>query len=323
MTWRNLGLAQRFDLYCRHITATKRPIILGPWRSEVGFEALYWLPFLAGLIKRYGWTADRLVAFSRGGAGAWYGCGQSADLYAFMPPETIRIHTLARMQRTGSVKQTGWDPWERHVVGLAAASLGLSQYHVIHPSWMYRLLAPYWEDKASVRMLAKWLRPDKMPAPALPSGLTLPEKFTAVRFYVRPTWEAHENVQLWTKQLVQKLSDKQPVILLNSAGRYDDHADLIAPHGDRILDISKYLTPQNNLAVQSAVLAKASLYVGTYGGLSQLAVRLGVPTIACYTTWHSTALAHLDLTMRLSVGSGTPFWLTTPKQMDRLIGAVL
>ena len=26
-----------------------RPILLGPWRSELGFEVLYWIPFLAWL----------------------------------------------------------------------------------------------------------------------------------------------------------------------------------------------------------------------------------------------------------------------------------
>jgi len=39
----------RLHLLCRHIAASKRPIVIGPYRSEVGFEALYWLPFVQQL----------------------------------------------------------------------------------------------------------------------------------------------------------------------------------------------------------------------------------------------------------------------------------
>ena len=49
-----------------------RPIILGPWLSETGFELLYWIPFLAWA-KAYGnFDPERLVVVSRGGAAPWY-----------------------------------------------------------------------------------------------------------------------------------------------------------------------------------------------------------------------------------------------------------
>jgi hypothetical protein len=40
MTLRHHLTAARLRLFARHIGASKRPVILGPWRSEVGFEAL-------------------------------------------------------------------------------------------------------------------------------------------------------------------------------------------------------------------------------------------------------------------------------------------
>ncbi len=49
-----------------------KPIILGPWLSETGFELLYWIPFLAWA-KAYGnFDPDRLIVVSRGGAAPWY-----------------------------------------------------------------------------------------------------------------------------------------------------------------------------------------------------------------------------------------------------------
>ena len=47
--------------------AGSRPIIAGPWTSEVGYEALYWLPFLAWAADHYGVRPERMIALSRGG----------------------------------------------------------------------------------------------------------------------------------------------------------------------------------------------------------------------------------------------------------------
>src|SRR4029450_13762233 len=44
---------------------------VGPWTGEVGFELLYWIPFLTWLAGQ-GPGGRRLVAVSRGGAAPWY-----------------------------------------------------------------------------------------------------------------------------------------------------------------------------------------------------------------------------------------------------------
>src|SRR5688572_30907970 len=49
------------------------PIVAGPWLSEVGFEALYWIPFLGWFEDRFRVDRERVVAVSRGGVGDWYG----------------------------------------------------------------------------------------------------------------------------------------------------------------------------------------------------------------------------------------------------------
>ena len=45
-----------------------RPIILGPWLSETGFELLYWIPFLAWAKAYASLHDDQLIIVSRGGA---------------------------------------------------------------------------------------------------------------------------------------------------------------------------------------------------------------------------------------------------------------
>ena len=46
-----------------------RRLVVGPWLSEVGFEALYWVPFLHWLKTAFHVDPERVVAVSRGGVG--------------------------------------------------------------------------------------------------------------------------------------------------------------------------------------------------------------------------------------------------------------
>ncbi len=51
---------------------TDRPIVVGPWCGEVGFELLYWIPFVRWLVDRARIEGRRLVVVTRGGADVWY-----------------------------------------------------------------------------------------------------------------------------------------------------------------------------------------------------------------------------------------------------------
>jgi hypothetical protein len=183
---------------------------------------------------------------------------------------------------------------------------------------MYRILQPFWQDQMTFKALAPLISPNPLPKLSLPAGLTLPEKFVAVRIYGRATMEPHDGVMLYLKQQLLRLAKRTPLVFLSGDTRYDDHADLLRPFADNMVDLTAHLTPQTNLAVQVAVLQRATLFVGTYGGLAQTALRCGVPAIALYTTWGGTAFAHVDLTHRLSLANGVPFHLVAPQALEQL-----
>ena len=310
-------LQLRLRLFMRHLAASRRPIIVGPHHRELGFEILYWIPFVQQLRADYHLEKGRLVALSRGGLGPLYDMAGSSDIYDFLPVETVRLHALAAQQRQQSSKQYGVEPWERHLVALAASSLGLEQPLMLHPSWMYQLLHPAWVDKMAMKPLSTWLNPTPLPLLPLPAGLTLPERFIAVRVYARATMQAHDGVTLYLKQQFAKLAKKQPLVFLSSAERYDDHADIIRPFGDNMLELS-IGSASTNLAVQVAVLQRAAMFIGTYGGLAQTALRVGKPTVALYTEWGGTAFAHVDLTHRLALAGGVPFYLMQAQALEQL-----
>ena len=82
--------------------------------------------------------------------------------------------------------------------------------------------------------------------------------------------------------------------------------------GANILNLAPYVTPANNLAIQSAVIAKSQGFVGTYGGTMQLAVALNKPAVGFYSHFEGTAYAHKVLTEWLGVQLKLPVFIGRP-----------
>ena len=66
------------------------------------------------------------------------------------------------------------------------------------------------------------------------------------------------------------------------------------------------VTAENNMAIQSAVIGRALGFVGTYGGLAQLALRLGKPSVSYYHKWGGTSMAHKHLADAMALQHGLP-----------------
>src|SRR5256885_741290 len=88
-------------------TRSGRPILIGPWLSEAGFELLYWIPFLAWA-KAYGnLDPSQLVVISRGGAASWYRdiTTNYEDVLSFYSPDEFRARNDARIvEQRGRLK---------------------------------------------------------------------------------------------------------------------------------------------------------------------------------------------------------------------------
>src|SRR5262245_46097703 len=65
------------------------PIVVGPWLSEVGYEVLYWVPFVRWIQSRFQIPAERLIVVTRGGAAVWYSdiTTRTIELFDCMTPE--------------------------------------------------------------------------------------------------------------------------------------------------------------------------------------------------------------------------------------------
>ena len=306
------------DWQLRRIAKSRHPVIVGPFRTELGFEATYMLPWFTKWRLDYKVDAERLIAFTRGGAGTWYQTGRTVELYDYLPLQDVRVAMIQDHAERESVKHVTVSELETHLIRMLAARLGLKKYHVLHPSLMYTQLEPWWANKWSLAHLIDKLAFVVPPVPLLPIDTILPERYICVRFYQRPTWPMYEETTGWVNALVANLAQHIPVVVIGSTAYTDTHVDFpIEPHPN-VTNLVDAFPIRENLGMQSAVIAKAAAFLGTYGGLMQLAVRLGIPSAGFYLDWHHTAYAHKILTEWLGVQAKIPVFVGRPQEADFL-----
>ena len=297
-------------LWIQWLKRTDRPILVGPWKTEVGFEALYWLPFLQYLTT-CGVSRDRFIPITRGGAGVWYGAPKTLELFGMRTPQDVRIENKLQTTLYGQIKQTHVTAFDRGVLADAALTLGLKRrdYDVLHPAWMYQQFMPVWMGMRWHTWMRQWWTLEMLPAPDLPDGLTLPPQFLVARWYYRSTWPRNDQNEQFALEVLKLLAQQMPVILLTSGEFIDDHWDYLPdlPNVVSLKALYPGLTAENNLWVQSAVIGRAQGYVGTYGGLAQLALTMGKSSVTFYDQWGGTSVTHKYLSDSIALQTGRTF----------------
>lgn len=300
--------SQLWPAYKRLLQYTDLPILCGPFRGEVGFEALYWIPFLKRLMKSCAIDPARVIPITRGGAAAWYGVPVGMELYDMRDPKAVRVENRIQHAKHQQLKQIYSTAFDRAVIADAAKTLGLTRYLTVHPSWMFQRLGPYFASRMSLDALEREVFFEPLTVPALPDGVTLPASFVAVRFYLRHTFPGHPHVVSFAHESIKQIASQTPVILLNSGIHADDHQDIVLKGHPNVHQMSEFfpVTAANNLALQSAIIGRAHGFVGTYGGLAQLALRLGKPSVSYYADWGGTMIAHKHLADAIALNRGIP-----------------
>lgn len=272
-----------------------RLIVCGPWLSEVGFETLYWLPFLQWFAVAFKIGPERLVALTRGGAGCWYDglVGRSVEIWDDLDPAEFARRNAER----GVTKQYELSDLDRDVLASAAKRLGTDDFDVLHPGLMYRLFTLYWSGQRAMGFVDSHTRFTRVPAPQVIDPALLPREYIAVKFYAARSLPDTPEIRAHLRALVASMADRMPVVLLDTGLVLDEHADYAFDAGGRIISAKPWLQPRNNLAVQTQIVAGARMFVGTCGSIAWLAPRLGTDTSALYVDpkWLH---AHLAVAMR-------------------------
>lgn len=289
--------ARRELVWRRHEAALARAIregrklLVGPFLGEVGFELLYWLPVLRRLLA--GVERERVTVLARGGAGTWYGdvAGHSIDVLDLVPPDGYLDELVERRRREGNTKQYFPDRLDQRLTQLALERVGDAV--AVHPLLMYsrmRFVLEGLQTPDEATRIGDY-RPLAVEDRAPPSGC--PADFVAVKLYFSDSFPDDEASRTIAAAVLAELVEETDVVVLTSGTQLDEHREWV-PSGARMHDSSAWVTPQDNLAVQTALVARARALVATYGGFSYLGPMLGVPTRALYTR-EAFQRVHLDV----------------------------
>jgi hypothetical protein len=273
---------RRIERQLAALARGEAPVIVGPWLSEVGYEVLYWRPFLAWMLDRYRIDPQRVVAVSRGGVADWYAgiAARYVELLDMFPPDAFASRNAAR-RGSGDQKQLAPGDFDADIVARVAERLGGAAPVVCHPSLMFRLFRPFWFGDRSLDFFLNHVRFERMQGPAeVPSGL--PARFAAVKFYMGAAVPDTPERRRTLRGLVSRLAMTMPVVVLDTGLTIDEHRDFLFEDVPNVTAWTGARTPATNLAVQTQVIARASLFVGTCGSLAWLAPMLGTPTIGVY-----------------------------------------
>ena len=279
----------------RRMANSGRPVVVGPWLGEVGFELLYWRPFLEWAVDACGFDRTRLLVVSRGGPAAWYGrvSTRYRDAFDFLTPDGLARMSQERVAAFGEQKQVRLTSAEADLVATVAMAEGLERPEVLHPGLMFRLFNPFWwrhADESWVRSHARFNRL----LPAGDPGVDLPERFTAVKFYFNEAFPATPENRAAAERIVRELAQEGPVVSLATGLRVDDHAAWEEEAHAAQRGVASPVA-STNLAVQDAIVARASAWAGTYGGFAYLAPSRGIPARGVYSNPAGFSKVHLAL----------------------------
>ncbi|MCX6553083.1 MAG: hypothetical protein NTY02_19130, partial [Acidobacteria bacterium] len=157
---------------------------------------------------------------------------------------------------------------------------GFERPALIHPSFMYRQFRHFWLDHRAISHVEERTRFSRRQGPAGPDLPGLPSDYVAVKAYTAQSLPDIPRNRQVLRAMIEHLAETTNVVTLDTGLVIDDHEDFRLDQHPRVFNLSGLLTPQNNLEVQTQVIARARAFVGTCGSLTWLAPMLGVPTVA-------------------------------------------
>ena len=270
----------------REIAATARgaaPIVVGPWLGEVGYEALYWIPFLRCFGDAFRDDPERVVVVSRGGVQQWYSglAGRYVDLFDFFAPHEFSAKNAARRQETegGGQKQSGLGAFDREILSRVGSGLD-ARFTLFHPALLFRLFNQFWLGNRPIDHVWQHTRFERF-QPAPPPALDLPAEYVAAKFYSGTALPDSDATRRQVRTFVERVAQRTPVVMLDAGFTVDEHREYLF---DGIPNVQALggLAPRMNLGVQTQVISHARQFIGTCGSLAWLAPMLGVPTIAAH-----------------------------------------
>jgi hypothetical protein len=296
-----LGDADRLiaDLRLLDGAAEKAPLVCGPFVGEIGFETLYWIPFLARLLESPALEERRAVVMSRGGA---------EELYRRLPrPQRIEYVDVVDLLGADEFlaferQRIGDDPRRKNQKAASefesalVEQAGLSDAVQVRPAQMFRMLKRHPVE----RVLAFPWR----------AAVAEREELTVAKFWFGGQFPATDDNLAFLRRRLVELMSSGPVVAIDNAFTLELNAAVDDPFravcrdvGVPTMSTTSYRT---NLAEQIELVARASRLVATYGGFSYLGLYTGTEIESYYSSPRTVFTRHfVTLSYALGCLNGT------------------
>lgn len=280
-----------------------RPIVLGPYLSDVGSELLYWRPFVAWMHERFGARTAPVVAVSRGRVDDWYAdiATSYVDVSDLMTFDRFQELNRERIRETGSWKQKVMTDLDRTLLDQLGDRLGGVEPEVLHPSLIFRVCSRIWNGTTPHSWLSEHATYDRF-QPLASNELPPSEPYVAASFWFSSCFtdtRAHRHLM---HLALTELSRRLPVVVVDVGGFPGVPESLEATGSIRVVPGPDQSAGQ--LGEHSRLIAGASAYVGTFGNISQLAPFYRVPTLTLYDEEGALFLHHLKTATQVAQALG-------------------
>ena len=276
-------------------------LIIGPWFSELGFELLYWIPYINKLYTDKIFANKNVATISRGGV---------EEFYSFLPGKHFNLleHysqvdwskiTSSIWRDLGGLKQSMLVNQEIDMLVNLKSELNFDQDSktlILHPSLMFSLFRPFWRNKSwSADIISEQLN-----FPSFMRHKT--ENFGAVKIYSRPSLSISVASAKKIKEFLENENIKLKII--SSDSYKDDHEVLALDNIENsiLVPVDEY---ENNLKIQLDVIKKSSVSYTTYGGLSYYALYLGKTSFGFYSDSSKFDEQHIKVAKLLETKFGS------------------
>ena len=297
-----------------------KKIIIGPWLAEVGYEVLYWSPFISYLIQENVIDPNQAIILTRGSAYVWYPeeLKTRVEIFECISPEEFKTINDHRIRETSSEKHITCSQSEIDLVQKCIKDYDPKTTYILHPSIMYNFMSNWIKGGEGKKFIERILAPRQhLEVKTDEFHMELPEEYDVVRFYSRDTMPDNEANRKFILGLISKLAKNRPVVVLNSMFNFDEHNDFEISTKHSVITVDHLMTPQNNLALQSKVIAGANCFYGTYGGLSYVPIFNGVPVISFYSSKLGLNTVHHDLANHIAMGFDVSFSVFKVQDFER------
>jgi hypothetical protein len=278
------------------VVESSEDVIIGPWTGEVGFELLYWIPFVTWLVEQ-GLDPRRIVVVSRGGAAPWYRhlSSRYVDVLELTTPEQFRDRTAGPKKQLEKRNE-----FDRELVDLVKRRLSIPDASVVHPSVMYRLFSSLWRKRATINLVESFTSFRSLVNSESSSGPDdLPPGYVVAKFYYSKAFPETGGNRRFVADLLDRVSRQAPVALITTGLRLDEHEDFRGSTGSGVFVIDAHKAPEKNLDVQTRLICRSRGFIGTYGGFSYLAPFYGVRSLSFFSRRFGFESHHLDLAERV------------------------